>query len=55
MSYRRKNMIFYEKNIKLEKNDIFNNVFYNRIFPHYRFYQFFKNDWILYNYEYIYI
>ena len=36
VSYGRKNITFYEKNIKLTKNDTLNNVFCNRIFPYYR-------------------
>ena len=31
-SYETKNIIFYEKILKLTKNKNFNNVFYNRIF-----------------------
>ena len=34
VSYERKNIIFYEKNLKLTKHNTFNNVFYNRIFPY---------------------
>ena len=35
--YKRKNTIFYGKNFKLTKNNTFNNVFCNKIFPFYRF------------------
>ena len=34
MSYERKNIIFYEKNLKATKNNTFINVFYNRILPY---------------------
>ena len=37
MSYKRKDIIFYEKHVKLTKNNTFNNVFCNGVFPHYRF------------------
>ena len=33
----KKNIIFYEKNLKLSKNNTFNNVFCNRIFTYYPF------------------
>ena len=36
VSNERKNIILYEENLKLMKNNTFSNVFYNRIFPHYR-------------------
>ena len=31
MSYERKNICFYEKNLKLTKDDTFNNILRNRI------------------------
>ena len=37
VSYERKNIIFYEKNLKLLNNNTFNNVFCNIIFSYYRF------------------
>ena len=36
VSYEKKN-IFHERNLKLTKNTIFNDVFCNRIFPYCRF------------------
>ena len=42
VSYERKNIIFYEKNLKCTKNNNFNIVFLNIIFPYYHFLQFFK-------------
>ena len=35
--YGRKNMTFYEENVKFPKNNTFNNEFCNRLFPYYRF------------------
>ena len=35
--YKRENIIFYEKHLKLTKNNTFNNVFCNKIFPCYPF------------------
>ena len=32
----KKNIVFHGKNLKLTKNNTFNNVFYNRVFPYYR-------------------
>ena len=43
MSYERKNIIFYEKNLKLTKNKTFNNVLFIRIFLTIASYQFFEN------------
>ena len=37
MSYKRKNIIIYEKDLKLAKSNTFNNVFCNRIFLYYCF------------------
>ena len=37
VSYDKKNIIFYEKNLKLTKNNTFNNVSCNKIFPYNRF------------------
>ena len=37
MFYERKKIIFYEKYLKLKKNNTFNNAFCNRIFIFYRF------------------
>ena len=49
VSYARKNIILYEKNLKLAKNDTFNNVFFIEFSRTTAFYQFFKNDWIFIN------
>ena len=37
VSYERKDILFYEKNLKFSKNNTFDNIFCNRIFPYYRF------------------
>ena len=37
VTYKRKNIIFYEKNLKHTKNNTVNNDFANRIFPCYCF------------------
>ena len=42
--YERINIIFYEKNLKLTKNNTFNNVFCNTILPYYRFLIIFFNS-----------
>ena len=47
--YERINIIFYEQNLNLTKNNNFNNDLWNRIFPYYRFLPVFKNDWIFIN------
>ena len=43
-----KKIILYEKNVKLLKNNTFNNVFRDRILLT-RFLSIFKNDWIFIN------
>ena len=37
VSYERKNIFFYEKHLKLTINNTFDNSFYDRIYPYYRF------------------
>ena len=37
LPYERENIMFYEKNLKLAKNNTCNNGFCNGIFPFYRF------------------
>ena len=42
VSSERKNIVFHEQNQKLTKNNTFNDFFFNRIFPYYRFLPIFK-------------
>ena len=42
VSYERKNIIFYDKNLKLRKNNYFNNVFCNQTFSYCCFLSIFK-------------
>ena len=48
--YERKNVIYHEKNSKLTKINVFNDVVCNRIFFVIGSYKFFKNYWIFIKY-----
>ena len=48
-SHKRKNSIFYEKNLKLTKTNTFNNVFVIEFSLTITFKEFLKKDWIFMN------
>ena len=49
VSYEGDNIILHDKNVKVTKNNTFNNVFCNRFFLTIASCRFFKNDWIFIN------